>query len=91
VLSATDRVVGGATRRAVQDYNGFKFDDTVNHGDGFSLYNKVKDKSLEGGTDKENIVKAAAALSRGDQKKRDDIMRDYYVYVLQDKKSKEPS
>lgn len=90
VLSATDRVVGGATRRAIQDYEGFKFDDTVNHGDGFSLYNKVKDKSLEGGTDKENIVKAAAALSRGDQQKRDDIMRDYYVYVLQDKKSKEP-
>jgi hypothetical protein len=90
VLSATDRVVGGATRRAVQDYSGFKFDDTVNHGDGLSLYNKVKDKSLEGGTDKESIIKAAASLSRGDLKKRDDIMRDYYVYVLRDKKSKEP-
>jgi hypothetical protein len=91
VLSATDRVVGGATRRAVQaNWSPEEYNDTVNHGDGFSLYNKVKDKSLEGGTDKENIVKAAAALSRGDLQKRDDIMRDYYVYVLQDKKSKEP-
>ena len=90
-LSATDRVVGGATRRAVQaNWSPEEYKDTVNHGDGFSLYNKVKDKSLEGGTDKENIVKAAAALSRGDLQKRDDIMRDYYVYVLQDKKSKEP-
>lgn len=93
-LSETERVVGGATRRAVQEYDekgktNFAFDDTVAHGAGFGLYNKVKGKSLEGGTDKENIVKAAATLAGGDQQKRDDILRDYYVYALRDKRAGE--
>lgn len=88
-LSETDRVIGGATRRAIQDSEGFNYDDTVAHGDGFGLYNKVKGKSLEGGTDKENIVKAAATLAGDDQQKRDNILRDYYVYVLKDKRAGE--
>jgi len=88
-LSETERVIGGATRRAIQDSKGFNYDDAVAHGDGFGLYNKVKGKSLEGGTDKENIVKAAATLAGGDQQKRDNILRDYYVYVLKDKRAGE--
>lgn len=84
-LSEIDRVIGGATSRAVQaNWSDAEYNDTVNHGDGFGLYNKVKGKSLEGGNDKENIVKAAATLAGGDQKKRDDILRDYYTYALKD-------
>lgn len=89
-LSPTERVIGGATRRAIQDSEGFKYDDMVAHGAGKGLYEKVANKSLEGGTDKENIVKAAATLAGGDQQKRDDILRDYYVYVLQTKIAREP-